>query len=80
MIFLIAFSFWNTERRYNDEMMDEPEGDIRIIEHTADWALRLRGDDLKALFARAAEGMAYLLVGDLSAVPRDVSRDLTLEA
>ncbi len=24
--------------------------------------------------------MAYLLVGDLSAVPRDVSRDLTLEA
>jgi SHS2 domain-containing protein len=61
-------------------MMDEPEGDIRIVEHTADWALRLRGDDLKALFTRAAEGMAYLLVGDLSAVPRNVSRDLMLEA
>jgi len=62
-------------------MMDALENDdIRIVEHTADWALRLRGDDLKALFARAAEGMAYLLAGDTSAVPRDISRDLALEA
>lgn len=63
------------------KMMDEPEGDdIRIVEHTADWALRLRGHNLKALFARAAEGMAYLLTGDTSAVPRDHARDLALEA
>ena len=62
-------------------MMDTPEDDdIRIVEHTADWALRLRGDDLKALFARAAEGMAHLLADDTSAVPRDISRDLALEA
>ena len=61
--------------------MDELEGDdIRIVEHTADWALRLRGHNLKALFTHAAEGLAYLLVGDTSAVPRDVSRDLAVEA
>lgn len=53
---------------------------IRVIEHTADWALRLRGRDLKELFGRAAEGMAYLLAGDVSAVPLDHARDVALEA
>lgn len=62
-------------------MNNEPEGDgIRIVEHTADWALRLRGQDLRELFTRSAEGMAYLLAGDTSAVPRDVTRELELEA
>jgi SHS2 domain-containing protein len=62
-------------------MDNETKGDdIRIVDHTADWALRLRGRDLKELFARAAEGMAYLLAGDTSAVSRDLARDLTLEA
>lgn len=62
-------------------MADEPGSeDIRIIEHTADWALRLRGRDLKELFARAAEGMAYLLAGDVSVLPLEHARDVVLEA
>lgn len=53
---------------------------IRIVEHTADWALRLRGRDLAELFERAAEGMAQLLAGELSTVPRDQERVLELES
>ena len=29
---------------------DLPEDAIRIVEHTADWALRVRGGDLAELF------------------------------
>ena len=51
-------------------MNNVPDNDaVCIVEHTADWALRVRGRDLAELFANAAEGMAYLLAGDLSAVP-----------
>ncbi len=34
------------------------------IEHTADLALRVRGDTLEELFANAARGMFYLMYGD----------------
>ncbi len=62
-------------------MSDDLDDDaIRIVEHTADWALRLRGRDMADLFAHAAEGMAHLLAGDLSAVPLDETRDVALEA
>ncbi len=60
--------------------VDGNNDDIRIIEHTADWALRLRGRDLAELFARAAEGMAYLLAGDTSAIPLDHAREVELES
>lgn len=40
-----------------------------VVEHTADWSLLIRGDDMAELLVHAAEGMAYLLVGDLAAVP-----------
>ncbi len=53
---------------------------IRIVEHTADWALQLRGRDLMELFANAARGMAYLLAGDTSALPLEHARDVVLEA
>lgn len=59
---------------------DSDSGDIFIVEHTADWALRLRGRNLNELFARAAEGMAYLLAGDISAIPLTETRELALEA
>lgn len=61
-------------------MADELNEGIRIVEHTADWALQLRGRDLKELFARAAAGMAYLLAGDVSALPLEHARDVVLEA
>ncbi|MCL4804641.1 MAG: archease [Anaerolineae bacterium] len=62
-------------------MVDDPNNeDIRIIEHTADWALRLRGRDLKELFAHAAEGMAYLLAGDVASLHLEHARDVVLES
>ncbi len=34
-----------------------------VVEHTADWALRVRGRDWESLLRNAALGMASLLVG-----------------
>ena len=45
-----------------------PEDAIQIVEHTADWAVRVRGRDLIELFRHAALGMARLLAGDVSAL------------
>jgi SHS2 domain-containing protein len=59
---------------------DLPEDAIRIVEHTADWALHVRGPDLPGLFGRAALGMARLLAGDLAAVPLEEARELALAA
>lgn len=50
------------------------------IEHTADWALRVRGRDLPELLVQAALGMGSLLVAELAAVPVDVERRFALEA
>lgn len=61
-------------------MDDQDEDAISIVEHTADWALRIRGRDLAELFRRAAEGLARLLVADVTAVGRDETRELTLES
>ena len=57
-----------------------PEDAIRVVEHTADWSLRVRGGDLAELFSRAAIGIARLLAGDLAAVPLDETRALALVA
>jgi len=59
---------------------DLPEDAIQIVEHTADWAVRVRGRDLAELFRHAAVGMARLLAGDLSEVPLDEERALTLQS
>ncbi len=62
-------------------MEDESDAEaITIVEHTADWAVRVRGDDLAELFRHAALGMARLLAGDVSAVPLIERRDLALES
>jgi len=44
-----------------------PDYDIQEIEHTADWAIRVRARDMAGLFAGAAQGMFGLLT-DLSRV------------
>jgi SHS2 domain-containing protein len=36
------------------------EQEFEEVEHTADWALRIRGDDLEGLFTNAAAGMLQL--------------------
>lgn len=58
------------------------------IPHTADWALRVRGEDLRSLFENAARGMAELIGGEGAASPngegaaagKAVRHELQLEA
>ena len=54
--------------------------DFEEIEHTADWALRVRGCDLRELLVNAARGMVSLIVADPAALPGDVEQALELEA
>lgn len=54
--------------------------DFTVEEHTADWAIRVRGRDLRHLLLSAAWGMNSLLVSDLNAVPLNVERTVAVEA
>ena len=56
------------------------EENFEVIDHTADWAIRVRGKDLSQLFRHAAEGMSILIAGDLEALPSDVIRTVELKA
>ncbi len=51
-----------------------------VVEHTADWSLRVSGADWAALLRHAAQGMSSLMVGELSAVPLTEQRTISLEA
>ena len=53
---------------------------FEVIEHTADWSIRVKGSDLRQLFKHAAEGMSTLMAGDLDALPQDMERNLELTA
>jgi SHS2 domain-containing protein len=46
---------------------------IQEIEHTADWAMRVRGRDLRELFVNAAQGM-FGLIADLETTTAGASR------
>jgi SHS2 domain-containing protein len=54
--------------------------DFEEIEHTADWALRVRGQDLAGLFMNTARGMSRLLVQEPARSPREVEKHFELEA
>lgn len=56
------------------------EQHFEVVEHTADWAIRVRGADLAELFKHAAEGMSNLMAGELAMLPFDEVRELELEA
>ena len=60
--------------------LSESSGGFEIVDHTADWALRVYGSDLAGLLMNAAMGMSALLVSDLYSVPLEVERDLELDA
>ena len=60
--------------------MNDTPADFEEIEHTADWALRVRGVNLRELLSHAARGMSSLLVPDLETVPVDVQRQVELDA
>ena len=51
-----------------------------VVEHTADWALWIRGTDLAELLLNAARGMNSLLVADVKGVSPTESRSMVLEA
>lgn len=57
-----------------------PSDQIEVVEHTADWALRIRGHSLGQLFQLAALGMSALLVEQELASPCDIRRQVELEA
>jgi SHS2 domain-containing protein len=50
------------------------------IEHTADWALRVQGDDLCELLGNAAWGMSHLLVEEPAAIPPHLEQQFEIEA
>ncbi len=79
--YVVTYVIMN-EREGLGERMDvntEPNA-FEEVEHTADWALRVRGRDLGELLVNAARGMIRLLVSDLDAVPTDVERRFELDA
>lgn len=49
------------------------------IEHTADWALRVWGADLRTLLENAARGMVSLIDGEADAQRRPVTRRIHME-
>ncbi len=49
------------------------------LDHTADWALRVRGPDLRALFENAAYGMVSLIGGQAGSGP-PLARRFSLSA
>ncbi len=59
----------------------EPAGEFQEIEHTADLAIRVRGEDLVALFVHAANGMFHLLrCRPVERPAESVERDMELDA
>jgi SHS2 domain-containing protein len=58
------------------ELMSEQH--FEVIDHTADWAIRVKGADLAQLFENAAIGMSILMAGNLAKLPLDVKRELEL--
>lgn len=66
-------------------MTDQPTGphgppDYEEVEHTADWALRVRGAGLAELLVNAARGLASLIAAEPDRVPLDEERRLELAA
>ena len=50
------------------------------VEHTADHAMRIFGENLKELFVSAAEGMTSLMVADMSGIAGEIDKTIELEA
>jgi SHS2 domain-containing protein len=51
---------------------------IEEIEHTADWAIRVRGRDMRELFVNAARGM-FGLLADLEGIEPHIERHIGLQ-
>jgi len=60
--------------------MDRLDGTIELVEHTADWALKVRGPSLASLFVSAALGLAELLAPGQADAEHDVCATIQVEA
>ena len=60
--------------------VDNAAGSFEEVEHTADWALRVRGRDLRELLVNAARGMNRLMISDPAAISTELERHLELDA
>lgn len=58
--------------------MIDLENNFEEIEHTADWAYQVRGENLAQLFVRAALGL-YSLVGMQLAPKEQITKDIQLQ-
>jgi SHS2 domain-containing protein len=56
-----------------------PKADFEEVEHTADWALRIRGRDLSELLVNAARGMSSLLVSEPANIPLTLEESFEIE-
>ena len=61
---------------------NQPDGaaGFEVVEHTADWALHVWGNDLEELFTASASGMSSLMVADADSLPLNITRTINLEA
>jgi SHS2 domain-containing protein len=50
------------------------------VEHTADKALRIFGNNLNELLLNAAEGMTQLIVADVSEISTEIEKSIELDA
>lgn len=50
------------------------------VAHTADWALKVRGGDVRALFENAARGMVSLIGGQAAPGAEPIRREISLRA
>ena len=57
----------------------QPKADFEEVEHTADWALRIRGRDLSELLVNAALGMSSLLVAEPANIPITLEKGFEIE-
>ncbi len=53
---------------------------FEIVDHTADWALKVYGRSFSELLQNAAEGMNNLMVTNLQTIPQNEERHFSLEA
>lgn len=54
--------------------------DFEIIDHTADWALRVFGVDLTQLLLNAATGMTSLLVEDVGTIAENIEHHVIIDS
>lgn len=66
-----------TEERQNQSAN---HATYEVVEHTADWALRVYGADWEQLLINAAIGMSSLLVSDLNLITTEEELSIELEA